>query len=335
MLHLSRHIESLLLQHHCVIIPEFGGFITQYVAARYIEAEGVFLPPYRSVKFNRHLVVNDGMLVQSYMSAYGIGYSEAAARVQLAVSEMKSALLREGKYDLHGVGTLYLKADGVYTFEANEAGTLAPELYGLDAVQTKSHLVAQTDSPDAIIAKSTIVSTAADARYYTIRLRREVVNYVAAAIVMLVCYFAWSVPVSNTADTHLRQAAFFATDVFSAPNQTETQLSPRIVTEDEVALEQVELLAEMSVETPTQPVASIPPAAATYTVVVCSQVPRVNAERLVDKLSKEGHDASIFSKQGILRVVIGSYDSEEQAAQALRSLRKSAQGFEEAWVLKK
>ncbi|MBO5704071.1 MAG: SPOR domain-containing protein, partial [Bacteroidaceae bacterium] len=52
MIALARHIESLLLKHDCVIVPDFGGFVTQQVAARYVEDEGLFLPPYRSVGFN-------------------------------------------------------------------------------------------------------------------------------------------------------------------------------------------------------------------------------------------------------------------------------------------
>ena len=67
MIELSRHIESLLLHHDCVIVPGLGGFGTQYVPARRIEEEFLFLPPYRSVGFNQQLVLNDGLLVQSYM----------------------------------------------------------------------------------------------------------------------------------------------------------------------------------------------------------------------------------------------------------------------------
>ena len=330
MLHLSRHIESLLLQQHCVIIPEFGGFITQYMPARYVEEENMFLPPYRSVKFNRHLVVNDGMLVQSYMSAYGIGYSEAAARVQLAISEMKATLLNEGKYMLHGIGTLYLSTNGVYTFEANEAGTLSPELYGLDAVLTKIQPTSTANEEPEAATTEQPSHIADDPRYYTIRLRREVVNYVAAAIVMLVCYFAWSVPVSNTADTHTRQAAFFATDIFTAPVQEPT-LEPRIITEDE---EQPQQLLEAPV-VETVATTTSEPSTSSYTIVVCSCVPRNNAERLVTKLCNEGHEASIFDKQGVLRIVIGNFESEPLAIEALKKLRASSTDYNEAWVLKK
>ena len=88
MIALVRHIESLLLKHDCVIVPDFGGFVTQQVAARFVEDEGLFLPPYRSVGFNGCLKLNDGLLAQSYMNAYGIGYLEALQQIAAAVAEV-------------------------------------------------------------------------------------------------------------------------------------------------------------------------------------------------------------------------------------------------------
>ena len=37
MIELARHIEILLLENDCVIIPDFGGFIAHYQPARYIK----------------------------------------------------------------------------------------------------------------------------------------------------------------------------------------------------------------------------------------------------------------------------------------------------------
>ena len=62
MIELSRHIEMLLLENDCVVVPDFGGFIAHYQPARYVEEEGIFLPPLRTVGFNPQLTMNDGML---------------------------------------------------------------------------------------------------------------------------------------------------------------------------------------------------------------------------------------------------------------------------------
>ena len=67
---LARHIEVLLLDNDCVIVPGLGGFVTHHISARRVESESRFLPPYRTLGFSPKMVLNDGLLVQSYMQAY-------------------------------------------------------------------------------------------------------------------------------------------------------------------------------------------------------------------------------------------------------------------------
>ena len=62
MISLARHIELLLLEHDCVIVPGLGGFIANHTEARYTgDEEHLFLPPYRTIGFNQQLQVNDGL----------------------------------------------------------------------------------------------------------------------------------------------------------------------------------------------------------------------------------------------------------------------------------
>ena len=82
MLELARHIERLVLRNNCVIVPGLGGFVTQYVPARYVEEENILLPPCRTVGFNPQLTLNDGLLVQSYMQTYDTSFPEAARIVE-------------------------------------------------------------------------------------------------------------------------------------------------------------------------------------------------------------------------------------------------------------
>ena len=70
MIELSRHIECLMLKHDCVIVPGLGGFVTQYVPARYVSDEQLFLPPYRSVGFHSPLPLHNGFLFPSSMQTY-------------------------------------------------------------------------------------------------------------------------------------------------------------------------------------------------------------------------------------------------------------------------
>ena len=122
MIELARHIEILLLDNDCVIVPGFGGFITHHVSARHIEEENLFLPPYRTIGFNPAMKLNDGLLVQSYMIAYDASYPEAVRIVNSRVEKLESILHKEGEYELHGIGLLRENVQGQYTFKPLESG---------------------------------------------------------------------------------------------------------------------------------------------------------------------------------------------------------------------
>ena len=77
MIELAQHIEALLLENDCVIVPNFGGFVAHYAPATYVKEENLFLPPTRIIGFNSQLKLNDGVLVQSYMSAHDTSFADA------------------------------------------------------------------------------------------------------------------------------------------------------------------------------------------------------------------------------------------------------------------
>ena len=137
MIELNRHIEILLLSNECVIVPDFGGFMTHLVPARYDADDRSFLPPLRTLGFNPQLRMNDSVLVQSYVEAYDISYPEAIRQVAEEVEELKHILSEEGSYTLTDLGTLTVNSEGNYEFTPCEAGLLTPELYGLGSYTFK------------------------------------------------------------------------------------------------------------------------------------------------------------------------------------------------------
>ena len=74
------HIEYLLLEHDCVIIPQLGGFFAQDMPSEWIEEEALFLPPYRTVHFNESLCRGDSLLVDSLAAACSTAFSRGRER---------------------------------------------------------------------------------------------------------------------------------------------------------------------------------------------------------------------------------------------------------------
>lgn len=139
MIKFSRHIELLLLEHDCVIVPGLGGFIANHMEARYDkEGDNTFLPPYRTVMYNQQLQVNDGLLVQSYMSAYDASYPAAYLQMEKEIAQVVNTLEMSGEYCIENVGVLRKGIGKNITFKALETGILTPRLFGLSNMEMPS-----------------------------------------------------------------------------------------------------------------------------------------------------------------------------------------------------
>jgi len=331
MIELSKHIEYLLLKHNCVIVPGLGGFVTQYVPARVVAGEDLYLPPYRSVGFNPQLTLNDGLLVQSYMQTYDTGYPETLKLIEEAVDGARQELQRNGELELQGIGRLRLTLDGQYDFEPCEAGVLSPRLYGLDAFSIRP--LAGADEADAAKEAETVQKKARLRKRkntYTLRINRELVNYAAAAIVAVTFYLCWATPVAQ--DTKGGENAAGMLLVPSNKTVQSVQVQPD---------KQIRQGAEETTVTPapatseeTVPTTVAPKTEKAYTLVLASAISLKNATTYVGTLSGDGMEGSSVMKKGkMVRVVYGRYATEADAYAALNGLRGTHSCFDEAWVM--
>lgn len=373
MIELSRHIECLMLDHDCVIVPGLGGFVTQYVPARYVAEEQLFLPPYRSVGFNQQLSLNDGLLVQSYMQAYDTDYPETIKIIDDAVAQLKKELQENGEYELSGIGKLTLGIGGTYNFIPCEAGVLSPELYGLDAVNVadvKHSEIANTTKKAK--EKKGKIRLHRSEKNYTITLNRELVNYVAAAVVAVFFYFIWATPISNSADNGMQTASVLYEQLFNqstlqAAHQSEEahptfstdscgpiNLMGTATSQGQQSFAIQKPLEEGAEMLQTQQPSNAQPNSAKssnetktkdkteketisnvgkYTLVLASAISEENAQTMSTRLRSEGlHEVQPYKRGRMVRVVCGHYASKEQAQQALYRLQQNNQ-FAEAWVL--
>ena len=65
-----------------MILPGFGGFLTNYSGARIHPIKHSFHPPARTIVFNANLRTNDGLLIDHITRARKISYNEASTLVK-------------------------------------------------------------------------------------------------------------------------------------------------------------------------------------------------------------------------------------------------------------
>ena len=349
---LQRHIEILLLENDCVIVPNFGGFITHHVPARYDAEDRAFLPPLRTLGFNPQLRMNDSVLVQSYVEAYDISYPEALRRVEQEVCELKSQLDSEGHYTLEDLGELTVNQEGNYEFAPCEAGILSPEFYGLDSytfkrlkdaefaeagVLPETIIVEQTEAttielPEQSVEQPSLLEfTCSDDDDKAISIKMSWVRNAVAVAAAVVAFFLFATPIAN---------GDLGTQTMS---QLQHSILYKLIPQDTNIVPAAKPIATKKVETPVNtnenktPQASVnikKPATPTYLIVVASQVKLSNAEQYVAKLKQEGYkDAKVYIHNQTVRVICGEFQTESEAYRQLNKMSQKDE-FAEAWVYK-
>lgn len=211
---LAKHIEVLLLESNCVIVPGLGGFIAHYQPARFDEEKRQWVSPMRTFGFNPQLTINDGILAQSYMQAYNTDFPDATRMIEKAVAELSEKLYEGGSIYLNGIGKLFYTIDNHYGFEPEVSST--PYLYGLDAVKLTPLSAPQTvrQEPER---KPTVIMVSPDENTAEGKhsLRKWWGNMVAAAAAVLL-FFALSSPVENTYIDETNYASLGTSGLFEA-----------------------------------------------------------------------------------------------------------------------
>ena len=74
---LAKYISDLLYRYECVIVANFGGFVTNEISAKVNHFTHTFYAPSKQITFNSHLQNNDGLLANYIASSKNTSYAEA------------------------------------------------------------------------------------------------------------------------------------------------------------------------------------------------------------------------------------------------------------------
>ncbi len=362
---LERHIEILLLDNDCVIVPDLGGFMAHYSEAHYDDSDQMFLPPSRTLGFNPALKMNDSLLAQSYIEAYDISYPEALKRIEDEVNELRQHIENEGYYELNDIGVLRVNEYGSYEFEPCEAGILTPALYGLSSVEidplesiapafveTKTRPVkietatnSETKEEKAREVKMTSPLFDEDDNDDKVHIRVSVLRNIAAAAIAMFAFFLISTPLNNGSRKEM--------SMLNMNTETLTRILPKTTVQgvaevkgitakelnkkEENAIQKTEVENQKTSSSSVSENQVVKPEEQNlpyYTIVLASHVSKKNAAAYVEKLHKAGfNEAQVYSGRSTTRVIFNQYKSEAEAYGALHEMREYTE-FNDAWVYK-
>ncbi|WP_028903546.1 MULTISPECIES: SPOR domain-containing protein [unclassified Prevotella] len=358
MIELNRHIEILLLNNDCVIVPGLGGFMAHHVEARYVEDEQVFLPPLRTLGFNPQLKINDSLLAQSYIEAYDISYPEAIQRIEEEVNEMQQILQSEGRYELNNIGILELNEDGNYVFTPCEAGILTPSLYGLNSFEMKllSNLSKPQPQEQEVVAEEKAVKPESEVNSVlqqnlvdineddndVVRIKFTWIrNAVAVAAILLAVFFI-AMPTGKTdlmksTINNLNNQLLFGmmtskdTNTSAIDFKRKDAQKPAVKTAEAI----LDTIKPATSAQAAKPVAvKADSAREGYCIVLASHVNKHNAEDFINRLAKRGYKgAEIYVHKNVTRIVYGHFMNQADAYNQLHKLTKEKE-LEESWVYK-
>ena len=356
---LERHIEILLLSNDCVIVPDFGGFMAHHVDARYDGRDNMFLPPLRTIGFNPQLTMNDSLLALSYVEAYDISYPDALSRIAEDVREIRAELDINGKYELSDIGTLHLNSQGTYTFEPCEAGLLTPNYYGLDGfvmqplkeLGTSANNEETTATAEIVPFDSNAIQQAEENKGNQqataepvfaneqeeeeescefVQIRKSWLRNAVAACIALIAFFTLSTPL----DTPQVQKSKVDISMLN-------RLMPKEMVKDNSikALEEVASEVEKKTEnvenaerTDKAEIEKQEIAKPHYCIVLASRVTKRNAATYTESLQAKGFkDTRVLITSNNVKVIYGSYETEQQAYTALNQLHHH-EAFADGWV---
>jgi hypothetical protein len=296
---LATYIKDLLYRYECVIVPDFGGFITNTISAKIDEASHTFYPPSKQLGFNHHLTHNDGLLVNYVASAENISFDQANRKVVDVVSQWNEQI-KSKSLVLDNIGTLTLNDENQLIFSPNTKENYLLSSFGLASFE--SNVVQRSEEKVIPLLPAETERKGIPA----------FVKYAAAAAIVLTFGFAGWTGYQNKKDEQRLAEQI---------EQREQKIQSATFVIDN-PLPTVEFNVTKELPKP-------------YHVIAGAFQFEENAQKKVTELKSQGYEAQILGKNkwGLTQVAYASYYKRSEAFKTLSEVRKK--DSKDAWLLVK
>lgn len=306
---LANYIGDLLYRYECVIVPNFGGFVTNEISAKVNHFTHTFYAPSKQLTFNAHLQNNDGLLVNYVASVKNVSYSKALELIEQEVVSWKASIANE-EFELENIGSFHLNNEGKYIFEPTNSVNYLTSSFGLSSYVSPAvkrieykEKVAQLETVTPIIpSKENKRKTPAFLKYAA-----------TAAIVFALGSVGWNQYQKATYNTLVAEA------------EQQQQKVDKTIQEATFVIENPLPAITLNVTKETF----------NYHIVAGAFRDPINAEKKLNELLKKGYNAKILgvNKWNLTQVSYESFNSRNEAVNSLNTIKKSES--KDAWLLVK
>ena len=294
---LETYIKELLYRYDCVIVPNFGGFVSNKISAQFHADSQIFYPPSKQLGFNSHLTHNDGLLANYIASSEEISFDQANFKISEIVSEWKKTLTKKS-LKIEPIGSLSYNSEKQLIFSPFHQFNYLKSSFGLAQVNvSKIEIFDPKIIPNNPVERSKATSV--------------LLKYASAAVVLLGLTYAGWLGYNKQEELNFTMAQ----------KQLEEKIqSATFVIENPLPTVELNVDRELSKR---------------FHVIAGSfQFPE-NAHKKVTQLKQKGFDAFILGKNkwGLTQVAYASFYKKTDAYQNLASVRKT--DSKDAWLLVK
>lgn len=344
---LVQHIENLLPEHDCVVVPGLGGFVQSEVQSRIQSGAKLFYPASKEIGFNNRLKFNDGLLAQSYQESDGMSFEESNIEIQKAVKEINEKL-EEGKFIRLGrIGTLFM-IEQQLVFRPDHHNHFYPEAFGLTpfTFPLLKKGVLQEESPSELTQEPIVVeSKKSKDEFIHIRFHRHQFRQLIAGIAVCLFLVLLSKPAGNRNSASQEAGMmhnYLSTSIPAVPDSTKVITKQIYKPKDSILIKPE---SRSIVPTPGNQLNQAPkiddnvPEITVndlqgYYIIVSTFVQKTNAQRWLTE--HEGDvglkDAGIIEGEGHARVYLRKFTDKQKATKFLNGLTSSNPDYASAWL---
>jgi len=307
---LETYISDLLYRYDCVIIPNFGAFLTQAVSAKVHENTHAFYPPKKVLSFNEQLKTNDGLLANYIADIEKVPYETAIKKIAKRTKSLKSYLIQGETLNFDNIGDLSLNNEGKILFEPSYHLNYLTDAFGLSQFMSPS-VTREVYKEEVEALEEVIPITLTPEK----RSAKPFLKYAAIALIALTI------------------GGFTASNYYVNQIEAHNQLALEEANEQ---LEQKIQKATFVIDNPLPTVKlTVDKQSGRYHIIAGAFRVEANSDKKVRQLQDKGYKARKIGKNkyGLHQVVYSSYNNRFEALKALRKIRYNHNS--DAWLLVK